>query len=363
MAGGYFNLAHARTFRSLTDPHVAAIESLNANRQELPEKQRAYIAFAAAKVFDDLGLHDKAFPLWIEDNALVRARLDYDQAKEIESYRRLEQVFTSEFVARHRTSGIASALPIFIVGMPRSGTTLIEQIIASHTAVTAGGELHDFGRAVNAVAEDFQKTHRRADFRYPDFLADFEPRDFAAIGNAYVAGLSARWLGSQRITDKMPANYLHAGIIHLALPNARIIHARRNPVDVCVSCFSKFFAGAVNFSYDLKELGIAYSEYEKTMAHWRRVLPPGTILDVDYESVISNTEAEIRRILNFCGLDWDDRVLEYYKTERSVRTASATQVRQPIYRTSVERWRNYEAYLGPLLEALGPSSPTAASSA
>jgi hypothetical protein len=177
--------------------------------------------------------------------------------------------------------------------------------------------------------------------------------DIAAVGRAYVGRLSRR-AAAERITDKMPSNFYFVGLIHLALPGAKIIHTNRNAADTCLSCFTKLFAGEQNQTYDLGELGRFYSAYHQLNAHLRAVLPAGAILDVQYDDVVADTESQARRILDYCGLEWDSRVLDFHRTERQVKTASATQVRKPIYGSSVARWRNYERHLGPLLAELGP---------
>ena len=174
------------------------------------------------------------------------------------------------------------------------------------------------------------------------------------IGEIYVSRLNRRAPGAERITDKMPSNFYFLGLIHMALPGAKVIHTNRNAVDTCVSCFSKLFAGEQSQTYDLGELGRYYRAYHGVMAHWREVLPAGAFLDVQYEDVVADTEGQARRILDFCGLDWQPRVLDFHRTERPVKTASSSQVRQPIYNSSVARWRNYEPFLGPLLSELGP---------
>lgn len=352
VAGAYFNLAHARTFRSLSDPHVAAMEALLSDRDRLPKGEQAHILFAMGKVYDDVGEYDKAFPLWLEANAIVRSEFEYDQGHDRAAFERLEKVVTSDFVRAREGVGVASKLPIFILGMPRSGTTLVEQILASHPDVTAGGELHDFGRAVNGVAADLLERLARPDLGYPEFFREFNNADFAAVGQAYVDSVSERWPNAVRLTDKMPGNYMHLGIIHLALPGAKIIHTKRNPIDVCISCFSKLFAGRLDYAYDLRELGRAYTSYDRLMNHWRQVLPAGAFLEVSYDELVADSETQMRRLLEFCGLDWNPNVTQYYKTDRPVRTASAAQVRQPIYRSSLERWRHYEGFLGPLIDEL-----------
>ncbi len=191
--------------------------------------------------------------------------------------------------------------------------------------------------------------------RYPDFVPALDAAALRQIGARYVAEVRKLAPSGERVTDKMPSNYYFAGLIHLALPNAKIIHSVRDPVDTCISCFSKLFTAEQNHTYDLAELGRYYKRYQRLMAHWHRVLPARSILDVRYEDVVADLEGQARRIIAYCGLPWDDRCLSFHETERPVRTASATQVRQPIYKSAVGRWRVYEAQLAPLLGALGIS--------
>jgi hypothetical protein len=187
---------------------------------------------------------------------------------------------------------------------------------------------------------------------YPEFVPSLDPAALQAIGARYLALLRELAPHGERVTDKMPSNYYFVGLIHLALPNARIIHTMRDPVDTCISCFSKLFTAEQNHTYDLGELGRYYRRYERLMAHWRRVLPPGRMLDVRYEDVVADLDGQARRIIDYCGLPWDDRCLSFHETDRPVRTASATQVRQPIYSSAVGRWKVYEEFLGPLLNEL-----------
>jgi hypothetical protein len=265
-------------------------------------------------------------------------------------------VFSADLIKSKSGGGDPSPVPIFVVGMPRSGTTLIEQIIASHPMVHGAGELQTFNDVVLTV-----RGPDGATLPYPDFVTALDPAALRQIGARYVALLrelavgrseAEKAGGAQRVTDKMPSNYYFVGLIHLALPNAKIIHSMRDPVDTCVSCFSKLFSAEQNHTYDLAELGSYYRRYDRLMGHWRRVLPAGSFLDVRYEEVVDDLENQARRIIAHCGLPWDDRCLAFHKTERPIRTASATQVRKPIYRNAVGRWRVYEDQLGPLLNAL-----------
>jgi len=262
---------------------------------------------------------------------------------------RVQQVFSSEFMRTAQAAGEPSAKPIFILGMPRSGTSLVEQILASHPQVFGAGELNLFERSVGDVRPAIQEAPA-----YPEIARHIAAGHFGEIGGRYLAGIQQLAPAASRITDKMPANFLFAGLIHLALPNATIIHTVRDPVDTCISCFSKLFTEGNFHSYDLAELGRYYRRYQSLMTHWHRVLPPGRILDVHYEDTVADVETVARRIVAHCGLSWDQRCLDFHRTERAVRTSSATQVRRPIYASSVGRRHVYGPLLEPLLAELSP---------
>ena len=252
-------------------------------------------------------------------------------------------LFSAEIMRERAGQGDPSPLPVFIIGMPRSGTTLCEQILASHPKIHGAGELGDFEAAVAALDSA------------GGIPSDIGGEELRAIGAGYLARVAALAPHAARITDKMPANFRFAGLIHLALPNARLIHLRRDPVDTCLSCFSILFGGDQPFTYDLGELGRYYRAYQRLMAHWRAVLPPGVMLEVDYEALVGDFAREARGILTHCGIEWNDACLDFHKTQRPVHTASAVQVRQPIYRSSVGRWRPSGDVLRPLLDALAES--------
>jgi len=258
---------------------------------------------------------------------------------------RVAETFTPELYARLQGAGAPSELPVFIVGMPRSGTTLIEQIVSSHPQVTGAGELS----ALRLVVEGSGVFPERL-----EALAEGEAADLLRqLGQAYLARVAPLAQGRARLVDKMPGNFLYAGMIPLILPGARIIHTRRDAVDTCLSCYTKLFGGEQSFAYDQAELGAFYRHYERLMAHWREILPSERFIEVDYESVVDNLEDEARRLTDFLGLSWDDACLNFHDNRRVVRTASVNQVRQPIYKTSKGRWQAYADYLGPLLAALG----------
>ena len=355
VTGVYVNLADSMKF-SLGDPHLAAMEAIAAKTEGLSKTDRVHLDFALGKAYADLKDYPRSFKHLVEGNAGKRATIAYDETSALALFDRIEAVFTRELIAAKSGGGDESPMPIFVLGMPRSGTTLIEQIIASHPHVYGAGELQQLNDVVLTVRGADGKV-----FRYPDFVPALDANGVAQIGARYVAELRALVArhGSAddiervtRITDKMPSNYYFLGLVHLALPNAKIIHSMRDPVDTCVSCFSKLFSAEQHHTYDLAELGRYYARYQRLMAHWRRVLPPGSFLDVRYEDVVADLEGQARRIIAYCGLPWDERCLSFHQTERPVRTASATQVRQPIYRSAVGRWRVYENELEPLLRAL-----------
>jgi len=239
-------------------------------------------------------------------------------------------------------------MPIFVLGMPRSGTTLVEQIIASHPMVHGAGELQKLNDVILTFREPNGKT-----IPFPEFVPALDAAALKQIGARYVMSVRKLAPTNERVTDKMPSNYYFVGLIHLALPNSKIIHVVRDPIDTCFSCFRKLFVSGQNHTYDLGELGRYYRRYEVLMAHWRRVLPRDRILHVRYEEVIADLEGQARRIISHCGLPWDDRCLSFHEMIRPVRTASATQVRQPIYKNAIGRWRVYEEQIEPLLSALG----------
>lgn len=330
---------------------LLSIERMACEGQEkLSGQDRIGLHFALGKCLDDIGEYDQAFPHFEEGCRLKRASFAYDPDADSQIFAEIQRIFDATKLDSLHGGGDASPLPIFILGMPRSGTTLIEQIIASHPDVQGAGELPDLMEVVrrnNGGVANFWQG-----------LRTIERGCLAKWGAEYVAALKRHSPGSLRVTDKMPHNFLLTGLIHVMLPNARIIHVRRNPLDTCLSCFTNLFGNDnVKFSYDLTELGRHYAEYARLMEHWRNALPKDAYLDVQYEDVVQDREAQTRRLIEYCGLEWNDACLEPHKSERSVRTASVSQIRQPIYRSSMDRSRNYERHLGPLLEALGELVP------
>ena len=332
------------------DDNFAALLELQQGEDPLSDNRKLPLHFALGKCYDDTMDYDKAFPNYLAGCRIKRARLDYKPDASAQQFAELTAIFSKDNIDKLRGGGNPSDLPIFVLGMPRSGTTLTEQIIASHAEVHGAGELPDLLRVAH------RKTHPDTT-SFPDNLRYLDQSTLSAWGDEYVAGLKARAPRAKRITDKMPANFLAVPLIHLMLPNAKIIHVNRNPVDTCVSCFTRLFHRKQEHTYNLAELGRYYTDYARMMDHWRMVLPRGAFLDIVYEDIVADQEGQARRLLEFCGLEWDAACLDFHKTKRQVRTASVTQVRQPIYTSSVERWRKYEKFLGPLLDELGDLVP------
>lgn len=327
----------AKTFTA-GDPDVATME---AALVQAGMRQQIDLHFALGKAWLDIGDSAQAFAHLNRANSLRRSTYSYDPTVTDAWMRRIGESFTPALAHAIGDGGAASEVPVFIIGMPRSGTTLVEQILASHPAVHGAGELSALQHALERAGA------------FPDSMARLDAAGAARIGADYLARVLPLAPQAQRIVDKMPANFLYAGVIPLALPGARIIHCRRDPVDTCLSCYSKHFGGEQAFAYDLAELGRFHRAYETLMARLKEVLPAQRFIEVDYEAVVDDLEGQARRLVDFIGLPWDDACLDFHKTRRVVRTASVAQVRQPIYTTSKGRWRKHAAQLGPLLAALG----------
>jgi tetratricopeptide (TPR) repeat protein len=329
------------------DRVLGAMEALARDMCSLPAEDSKNLHFALGKAYADLAQPVRSFRHLLRGNALRRAEFNYDEPALLDFFRRIRASFTPELMKARRDLGAPSRAPIFIVGMPRSGTTLVEQVLSSHPAVFGAGELSDVSlAAARLIAPDAGAAS------FPEIVPLLSERELRQFGEQYLAGVTALAPAADRITDKMPENFRYLGLIHLALPNARIIHVRRDPLDTCLSCFSTLFEVGHHYTYDLTELGGFYRGYATMMEHWRRVLPAGAMLETRYEDVVADVEGEARRMLAFCGLPWDAACLAFHQTRRPVKTASLIQVRQPIYRASVGRSRPYRALLRPLSDAL-----------
>ena len=340
------NLTELKRFDA-SDPDLASLESLAENAATLPVKKQIDLHFALAKAHEDLGQCEETMQHLLAGNALRRGEINYQEAAALCGLDRIVEVFTPDLMRALQGAGDSSSAPIFIVGMPRSGTSLIEQILASHPQVFGGGELPN----LNVIAAQIGPL-QGCTAQFPDVMTRISRNELRRAGARYVCEIGRLAPNATCITDKMPSNFRFAGLIHLILPNARIIHAMRDPLDTCFSCFSKLFANGQYQTYDLAELGRYYRRYRLTMEHWRRALPAGRILDVHYENVVADLEGQARRLIAHCGLEWDDRCLSFYATDRPVHTASTLQVRQPIYRRAVGRARPFAPFLAPLLGAL-----------
>jgi tetratricopeptide (TPR) repeat protein len=344
----YYNLTVCKQFRS-GDIYLEAMEKLAQDIASFTLDEQISLHFGLGKALADIGEHERSFQHLQNGNALMRKQILYDETATLELFERTKIVFTSKLMRRDKGLGDPSSAPIFILGMPRSGTSLIEQILASHPQVFGAGEVADLSDTV----VEFSGTETALYF--PEYLSRLTREQLRQLGTNYVNRLRMKASAAERVTNKTPDNFRFIGLIHMALPNARIIHVRRDPIDTCLSCFSKWFAGNnLPYTYDLAELGRFYRAYESLMAHWRSVLPPGVMIDLQYEEVVADLEGQVHRILAHCGLEWDPHCLAFHKTARQVRTASRAQVRRPIYKSSVGRWLPYEQFLGPLFTALKP---------
>ncbi len=334
------------------DRRLAALEELHAREDQLSDDQRIVLNFTLGKAYADLKDADLSFRHLEAGNRLKRRHVNYDERAALSLMHRIRDAFTKDLLRGKSSVGHDSEAPVFVIGMPRSGTSLVEQILASHPCVFGAGEVDHFAIATSDVL-------RRKAGTYPDALAKMSDDDFRDLGKTYIERLSRDGTAKDRIVDKLPANFLFVGLICLALPRARIIHVKRNAVDTCVSCYSLLFAEDQPFAYDLGEIGRYYRAYDSLMDHWRAVLPPGRMLEVEYEEIVKDLEGQARRLVAYCGVGWDKRCLAFHETKRAVNTASLVQVRKSIYAGSVGRSRFYGSRLMPLLDALEiDSSPT-----
>jgi tetratricopeptide (TPR) repeat protein len=344
----FWSLANLKTYR-FADDEIAQMRA-EAAAAATPAVDRYHLYFALGKALEDRGDYAESFRFYALGNALKKEEVRYDPDALERNLRRQISICTREFFAARRGVGCDSPDPIFIVGLPRAGSTLIEQILASHTLVEGTKELAEIPRLVhhlNGRESDDVKP------RYPAVLADLGMDQFKLFGEQFIADTRIYRKGKPRFIDKMPNNFRHIGLIHLILPSAKIIDARREPMACCFSNFKQLFANGQEFTYDLGDIARYYRNYVELMDHWDAVLP-GKVLRVQHEDLVADLEGNVRRILEFCGLPFEQGCLEYYKTERSVRTASSEQVRRPIYREGLDQWRHFETWLGPLKAAVGP---------
>jgi tetratricopeptide (TPR) repeat protein len=347
----HLNLAYLRRFTP-SDPRLATLEKLAEDADALDTDSQIAVQFALGRAFADLGQHQRSFRHLRDGNALKRAQLSYNENEMLGLFGRIRRVFTLELMRQKSGGGDPSEAPVFVVGMPRSGTTLLEQILASHSQVHGAGEIETFYQALVKLSH-----HNGATVAFPDMVPAMSAEALHELGSSYVSLIRSAAPAAQRIVNKMPLNFKYVGLIHLALPNARIIHVRRDPLDTCFSCFSLLFSGDQSFTYDQGELARYYLGYAALMEHWRSVLPEGVMIEVQYEDLVADLRGQAGTVVASCGLPWEDACLAFHQTDRPVKTASSVQVREPLYRTSIGRWRPYEHLLQPLIQALNAAAP------
>ena len=343
----WWSLANLKTYRFEDGELERMREAESAATTSVVD--RYHLCFALGKALEDQEQYEKSFEYYARGNALKRAESRY-RPEVFELNTRLQiEVCTPELFARNKDGGARAADPIFIVGLPRSGSTLIEQILASHSAVEGTHELADLPRiVVDLQGRDWSLDNPR----YPAVLSQMSAADFRRLGEKYLSDTRVYRTGKARFIDKMPNNFRHLGLIHLMLPNARIIDARREPMACCFGNLKQLFAHGQEFTYSIEDIARYYRTYLELMRHWDAVLP-GRVLRVQHEDLVDDLEGNVRRLLDYCELEFEPACVEFHRTERSVRTASSEQVRQPIYREGLDQWRHYEPWLGRLREALG----------
>jgi len=348
----YWSLADIKTYR-FTDAELARMRTEEAAAGIAPV-DRYHLCFAIGKALEDRAEYAESFGYYERGNALKKVECRYRPGMTERNTRLQIAICTREFFAARAGFGSQSAAPIFIVGLPRAGSTLIEQILASHSQVEGTMELADIPRMVQKLQE--HDPDRSAE-RQRAILERLTAEDYLRMGEKYLTDTLVYRSGRPHFIDKMPNNFRHLGLIRLILPNAKIIDARREPMACCFSNFKQLYAFGQQFTYSLEDLGRYYRSYIELMAHWEAVFPPGSILRVQHEEVVADLEGNVRRILDFCGLPFEPACIEFHKTERRVHTASSAQVRQPINKEGLDQWRHYEAWLGPLKTALGDLAP------
>ena len=348
----FWSLANLKTYR-FTDDELARMRAAEAAPATRPI-DRYHLGFAIGKALEDRAQYAEAFAYYERGNALKKTECRYQPGVTERNTRLQKAVCTAEFFAARSGFGCTSAAPIFIVGLPRSGSTLIEQILATHSGVEGTMELADIPRMVQELEG---RSEDQGEPRYPAVLARLAAEDWRRLGEKYLADTRVYRSAKDTFIDKMPNNFRHLGLIHLILPQAKIIDARREAMACCFSNFKQLYASGQQFTYSLQDLGRYYRSYIELMTHWETVLP-GKILRVQHADVVADLEGSVRRILEFCGLDFEPGCIEFHRTERQVHSASSEQVRQPIYTEGLEQWRHFEPWLGPLKAALGDLGPS-----
>ena len=346
----HYSLSNLKTFvfdDSEIEDMIRRLEN-----EQLSKESVVHFCFALGKAFEDAKDYDRAFEYYSKANETHRETIAYDPVQTEVIHKKIREVFNAELFEKfsHESHGCNDPAPIFILGLPRSGSTLLEQILASHSLVDGTSELADLSLVSQSL------TDRARGLTYPGIMPELNGDQLRELGEKYIAQTLRYRSGGVYFTDKMPNNFPHIGFIHLILPNAKIIDARRHPLDSCLGCFKQHFAKGQTFTYDLFELGEFYLEYQSMMDHWDTVLP-GKVLHVQYEDVVSDLDNQVRRILEYCDLPFEENCVNFHNTDRAVRTASSEQVRQPIYSKSVNTWKRFGAHLDPLIDVLSPILP------
>jgi len=346
MYGAYANLNDLVDFsreRELFERIEAIMESVEDQNTE----QILPLHYAYAKALDDIGNHEKALEHYIIGGRLKRAQLKYNEQSTVEFFEGIKKAFPAEIFKNRPCKGNDTDKLVFIVGMPRSGSTLTEQIISSHPDVFGAGEVKFLTRAINGLRDRFPSLSV-----YPEMVNELTEGQLEMIANSYLADITAMAGTAQKVTDKLLTNYFFVGLIHLLFPKAKIINTMRDPLDTCLSAFTKLFKDDMPHSYDLGELGRYYRQYKGLMEHWRNVLPEGVLMSVFYEDVVNDTEKVARDLIEFIGLPWDSACLKFHESSRPVKTASVAQIRKPIYKSAMKRWERYGSGLQPLIDAI-----------
>ena len=352
LGDAYWSLANLKTFR-FSDDDLDTMRTV-AGREATSREDYYHLAFALAKALEDRGKFEESFAWYRRGNAIKRRLVTYSADDNHSDVTRISQYFSKDVFETRRNAGCKDRAPIFIVGLPRAGSTLLEQILASHSAVEGTQELPDIISIARRIAD---KKRTDDPSNYPNGLTQLSDADLTALGEEYIERTRIHRTGAPFFIDKMPNNFAHIGLIRLILPKATIIDARRHPLACCFSGYKQLFAKGQNFTYNLTDIGRYYADYVKLMRHWHDVLP-GHVLHVQYEDMVADTEAQVRRLLDHCGLPFEDNCLRFYENKRAVKTASSEQVRQPIFTSGLDQWENFEPWLSPLKAALGETLVT-----
>ena len=343
----YFSLANLKTYK-FSDSEIEDMLQ-RVDQEGLSLDSEVHFSFTLGKAFEDRKHFDRAFEYYHRGNTKHRGTIAYDPVQTSITHQKIRDTFDADLLGVLREQGVGAedADPIFILGLPRSGSTLLEQILASHSQVDGTSELPDLGRISNMV------TDKESGRQYPEGIQEMDPKDITALGQEYLSRTRRHRGSNPYFTDKMPNNFAHIGLILATMPNAKIIDARRYPLDSCIGCYKQHFARGQTFTYDLFELAEFYLEYDEMMSHWNKVAPE-RVLRVQYEEVVADLQNQVRRILDYCKLPFERQCVDFHETKRAVRTASSEQVRQPIYSGSIGTWRRFEKHIGPLIEGLDP---------